>query len=774
MNLSKSVEEIQQQVETWTGQKGSCPDLILKIIEKSLKGPARVYAYADLSHVWVALNEMYVVLVYDQKNKPNHSEEMESDLFFVCSLSKVIEDTHLSSSHLRVYAKNTENPVIVLRYTHLQRHAMSHISFALDEMQKGRTSELLGWANKTDHCIRENADTLYRNAMLKPVLKAQASAKNFGRSVLLRLLNYLKPYKKQVFLGAFGAMGFTIATLIPSWITGRLIDEVIQPFESGTINSQVAAKILSILTLGVALTFVVKEFFAWLRLRCMSCLGEYVASDLRKELYAHLHRLSMEFYSTRNSGSLVTRITSDTDRLWDFIAFGVVEVFVSMLMLLGIGAVLISMDFKLGLIMCLPVPLLLGAIYWHGERMQKLFLRCWRKWSKLTGLVSDILPAMKVVKAFNREELEKDRFVASNNEFLGEAERIHTAWTLFWPCLMLGIHLLVLGVWIFGGPRLLSQSGDLTPGTFVSFVLYAGLFVQPVEVIGQMSRMMNRAVSSAHRVFEILDAQPKITEVAQPVAIHEFRGEVEFKNVSFSYDGLRPVIRNMSFRIEPGEMIGLVGSSGGGKSTLIQLLARFYDVSRGKILVDGIDLRDVELGGYRKQVGMVLQDPHLFHGSILDNIRYGQPDSSLLEVVEAAKAANVHEFVRKLPNGYNTIVGERGHTLSGGERQRVSIARALLQNPRLLILDEATSAVDTETEHKIQEALDSLVKGRTTIAIAHRLSTLRNATRLFVIKDGQIAEIGTHEELLARESGIYQKLYKLQIERASIGELQNG
>jgi len=767
--LNSSFGESEAQIEAWTGHKGACPSHLRETMERSLGSPARVYAYSDLSGVWVGLNEKWVVLVLDANN---------CDVFPLSSISEALEETHLSSSHLRVNSAKSKQPLFVLRYTHMQRHAMSHICFALQEISKGRLDELLGWGESDPDKIREKAHELYQGAMLRPVLKAQASAKNVGKSVLLRLLRYLKPYKKQVALGALGAVGFTAAALVPSWITGRLIDSVIRPFEAGSLDSKAAAELLMILTGGVAATFAVKEFFAWIRLRCMSCLGEYVASDLRKELYAHLHKLSMEFYSTRNSGSLVSRVTSDTDRLWDFIAFGVVEVFVSTMMLLGIGAVLLSMDVKLGLLMCLPVPLLLGAIWWHGERMQRLFLRCWRKWSRMTGLVSDILPAMKVVKAFNRESVEEARFVASNDEFLSETERIHAAWTLFWPTLMFGIHALVLGVWVFGGPRLLETSGGLSAGTFISFVLYAGLFVQPVEVIGQMSRMMNRAVSSAHRVFEILDAEPKIKEIVNPVVLKELKGEVEFRNVSFSYDGLRPILRNVSFSIEAGEMIGLVGSSGGGKSTLIQLLARFYDVSRGRILVDGVDLRDVELGSFRTQVGMVLQDPHLFHGSILENIRYGKPEASLLEVVESAKAARVHEFVRKLPNGYDTVVGERGHTLSGGERQRVSIARALLQDPKLLILDEATSAVDTETEHQIQEALDHLVKGRTTIAIAHRLSTLRNANRLFVVKDGEIAEVGTHEELLARENGIYRKLYRLQIERGSaqvsVGELQGG
>jgi ATP-binding cassette subfamily B protein len=279
-----------------------------------------------------------------------------------------------------------------------------------------------------------------------------------------------------------------------------------------------------------------------------------------------------------------------------------------------------------------------------------------------------------------------------------------------------------------------------------------------------VARILHRATTSAHRVFEVLDTKPEVEDRADPVRLEPVRGHVEFRDVSFSYDGVRQVIRGMSFEVQPGELIGLVGPSGGGKTTLANLLTRFYDVSQGAVLVDGVDVRALDSGHYRSQVGIVLQDPYLFHGSVLENIRYGLPGATLGEVIEAARAANAHEFVCKLPLGYDTLVGERGHTLSGGERQRISIARAVLRDPRILILDEATSAVDTETERKIQQAMDRLVAGRTVFAIAHRLSTLHRASRLFVIQDGRLAEQGTHAELLGRPNGIYKRLHGLQQE----------
>jgi len=383
-------------------------------------------------------------------------------------------------------------------------------------------------------------------------------------------------------------------------------------------------------------------------------------------------------------------------------------------------------------------------------------------------VLSDTIPGMRVVKAFNQEEYEIRRFDTRNKKAVDEFLRIHTVWTRFWPLIMLGFHCMSLAVWAFALPRLLSgpeaAATRLTVGTFVEFMMYMGMFFYPLQTIGMMARMINRAVSSAHRVFEILDTQPEITEVKDPVKLEPVKGNITFDNVGFGYDVVRQVIRGLSFDVKPGEMIGLVGPSGAGKTTVTNLIVRFYDVTKGRVVIDGVDIRELDLGHYRHQVGMVLQDPHLFHGPIVDNIRYGLPDATLDQVVEAARMANAHDFICKLPHGYDTIVGERGHTLSGGERQRVSIARAILTDPRILILDEATSSVDTETERKIQEALERLIKGRTVIAIAHRLSTLRKATRLFVIEEGKMTEQGTHAELLAIEDGTYTKLHNMQRE----------
>ncbi len=433
-------------------------------------------------------------------------------------------------------------------------------------------------------------------------------------------------------------------------------------------------------------------------------------------------------------------------------------------MLIGLGAVLVVLDWRLGLAMVLPVPLFCWLIFRHGESMNRVFLRAWRKWSRVSDVLSDTIPGIRVVKAFHQEEREVRRFTERNEDVTAEFNRIHRMWTTFWPMLVLGVHASTMLVWVLAVPRLLGTGGPpLSTGTFVAFLLYATMFMGPIEVFGQIARTMNRATTSAHRVFEVLDTEAEVTDRAEPVRLEPVQGKVSFEHVTFGYDGVRQVIRGVSFEVEPGEMIGLVGPSGGGKTTIVNLIARFYDVVGGSVKIDGVDVRQLDAGHYRRQVGMVLQDPYLFHGTVLENIRYGKPEATLDQVIDAARAANAHDFIIRLTHGYDTIVGERGQTLSGGERQRVSIARAILHDPRILILDEATSSVDTETERHIQEAMERLVAGRTVFAIAHRLSTLRKASRLFVFEDGRLVEEGSPAFLLAIENGKFRRLHDMQL-----------
>ncbi|HAG91693.1 MAG TPA: ABC transporter [Bdellovibrionales bacterium] len=736
-------------IERYTDQASELPSSLRK--ELNGRGYVLLFAYADLNMnfqlqgSWLILLDQGLVLAH-----ANQNEEWNLKQVPLSEISKTEERQALSCNTLKVLGSEGQIHFVV-RYSHRQSRCMALLRTYLEEILSGKEST---------QRLSKDADEIYRDQVLMPVKEAQASITGNQLSVVWRLLGYLKPFKAQVILGMGAAILMTGVSLIPAYLTGYIIDQVIQPFEGGVLQKESALRLMWFAIAGLVSTYLFREFFGWIRLRTMSVLGEYVARDLRDQVYSHLHKLSLSFFSSKQTGSLISRVGSDTDRIWDFVAFGVVEVTTSIMMLVGLSSVLMYLDWKLGLVVTLPVPVLLFAIYWHGEHMQSLFIRAWRKWSDLTDCLSDTIPGIRVVKAFHRQDYETEKFQSRNAAVVSEFTQIHQAWTSFWPGLMLSIQVIVITVWMIGVPRVIE--GSLTAGVFVSFTLYLTMFTQPLEIIGQMARMINRATSSAHRVFEVLDTEPQITEIQNPIEISNLKGCVEFKNVSFSYDGVRKVIKNLSFSVKPGEMIGLVGPSGGGKTTITNLIARFFEANQGQILIDGIDVKDLDLGSFRKQIGLVLQEPYLFHGTLLENIRYAKPEATLEEVVAAARAANAHDFICKLPNAYDTIVGERGQTLSGGERQRVSIARAILSNPPLLILDEATSAVDTETERKIQEALDRLVSGRTVFAIAHRLSTLATADRIFVIKEGELIEEGPHKHLVQVQKGVYKNLVDMQ------------
>ncbi len=742
-------------IHRYTDQPDKLPRDMRDRIESAWgKLPVQLYAIADiddnlmLSQSWVALGPEHLAIV---RLEGKHEDTVET--IELSRIKSVKETPGLSCTTLSFMGNPSEPPVLVLRYTHRQRLAMENIKFIIEQRLEGKDIDK-EW----------KADETYSNALTHSIKAAQASVAANKMTVVWRLMSYLKPYRKKLTFGMVGAVVMTAVSLLPAYLTGYLIDKVIKPFQSGEFGYHTAMNLAWMIIAGLAVTYLIRVTCMWVRLRSMCILGELVAGDLRRDVYEHMQGLSLSFFSRKQTGSLISRVSSDSDRLWDFIAFGVVEVSLSVIMLLGLGTVLMMLDWKLGLVLTLPIPLFLWSFMVHGGRMQRVFLRAWRKWSTLTAVISDTIPGIRVVKAFNQEEREKQRFGCRNDSCINEFNSIHHVWTKFWPLILLGIHTLTIMVWVFALPRIFGNGSALTVGTFVTFLLYMGMYLQPIETIGMMARMLNRATSSAHRIFEVLDTQPDIVDKESSIQLNPLKGRVTFENVCFAYDGVHQIINGISFDVKPGEMIGLVGPSGAGKTTITNLIARFYDINGGRIMIDGVDLCGLDTGHYRRQIGMVLQDPYLFVGTIADNIRYGLPGADIAEVIKAAQTANAHDFICKLPHGYDTIIGERGHTLSGGERQRVSIARAVLSNPRILILDEATSSVDTETERKIQDALDRLIRGRTVFAVAHRLSTLRRANRLLVIEDGRITEQGTHAELLSNPEGTYTKLQRMQQE----------
>ena len=761
--MSAKTNEIYHDIiQRYTDQPAVLPDDVRALVESENGGGARgviqLYAMVDLdasmrlTEAWLCLGQEFVALA-----KRSAEGSLGCRSLSRGDIKHVREIPGLSCTQVIMEANSESPPLMHIYFSHRQKQAISGIVFMLRHALEGGALEPKG-----------DADDNYAEAVATPVRKAQASVSTSSSSVFIRLLSYLKPYSKQLVIGTLAAIAMTVCQLLPPFLTGKIIDDVINPFSDSSITWDEAQNMGWAILGGIALVVVLRELFLWIRLKYMAVIGELVARDLRRDIYAHLHRLSMGYFSSKRTGSLISRVSSDTDRIWDFVAFGVVEASVSALMLLGLSTMLIVLDWKLGLLMVAPLPAIFLLIFFNGKIMHSRFLRIWRKWSDMTAVLSDTIPGMRVVLAFDQSKRERVRFNKENDAVFVEAERLNKVWTVFWPVLIFLIQSMGILVWAFALPRLIGKSPTseptLTIGVFVSFLVYLGLFFYPIEIFAQLSRMVNRALSSAHRIFEVLDTEPEIVNAPKTAQLTPMLGNVSFDQVTFGYDPVRLILKGVSFEIHQGEFIGLVGPSGSGKSTIFNLLSRFYDVTSGSVKIDGIDVRELDLGNMRKQIGIVMQDPFLFHGTILENIRYGLSEASPGDVVAAAKSANAHDFICKLPNAYDTIVGERGHTLSGGERQRVSIARAILHDPRVLLLDEATSAVDTETEQKIQDAIDHLTENRTVIAIAHRLSTLRRADRLLVMEDGRLAEQGTHEELVALENGIYKNLYTLQRE----------
>ena len=585
-----------------------------------------------------------------------------------------------------------------------------------------------------------------------------------GRKLLWRLLDEAKPYRKRLWLALALTIGVSELAIVPALLTIR-IGRAILAADLGSL----------LLACGLLVAaYVATEVVNGARLYVLSVVGTRVTSDLRLKVYAHLHELSLRYFAKRRTGSLITRVTNDTDRLWDFIVFGSVDFFRNCVMIVSLAVAMLVVNWRLALISLLPLPILAAVSYWRGMALQRLHGRLWTYWSLMTAVVGDAIPGVKVVKAFGNEQREVDRFDRRSRQYADKEIEIHWVWTALSPTVSGIMRLGQAVVWIAGGYMAI-RSGHVGANltVLVGFTVFVQQFYGPIMELANANRMVTRAATSAQRVFEVLDTPPDIFSRTGAVTKDKLDGRVEFRHVAFSYEGAQPALRDVSMTAEPGEMIGLCGPSGAGKSTLVNLICRFYDATDGQVLIDGVDIRDYDVHWLRRQVGIVLQEPYLFHGTVSDNIRYGNPDATDAQVIAAARAANAHDFVVGFPDGYDTMVGERGQSLSGGERQRISIARAILHDPRILILDEATSSVDTETERQIQQALDRLTTGRTTFAIAHRLSTLTAADRLVVLEKGRVAEEGTHAELVEKEGGVYAKLHQTQVEMAAVMALRD-
>ena len=549
-----------------------------------------------------------------------------------------------------------------------------------------------------------------------------------------------------------------IAILLPK-VQSNFIDNVLAK-KTGDMGD-----VLRFVSTMLALTAVLITVNILKNWMCVS-LGSLLSMDLRKKLYHKIQLLSMSFINKRKPGELMNRVSGDTRQIRRFME----EVFGGMVSTLFTMVGSLTMMITINPAMTLYSTMLIGLVavltrvFW--KYIHKIFHMQWVKDDKMRSGLQDVISGMRVVKAFGREEAEVRKFKGLTREFCRVQKKNETFWALFYPVLTF---IMGVGSYIaiyFGGKDVLA--GDMTVGTLMQFVTYTGYLYGPLGWMTHLPRSIMQMVTSLNRIYDVLDEEPAIQDKKEAVEL-DIQGDICFHDVTFGYNSYDPVLEHINLEVKKGEMIGLVGASGTGKSTMINLIMRLYDVDRGKITVDGVDLKDVKQESYHAQLGVVLQETFLFSGTILNNIRFANPTASLEDVIRAAKAANAHDFICKTPDGYNTYVGERGFNLSGGERQRIAVARAILNNPKLLILDEATSALDTESEYLIQQALERLTEGRTTFAIAHRLSTLRNADRLVVIDGHGIAEIGTHDELLKKQ-GIYYGLVTAQLQMAKLQE----
>ena len=579
--------------------------------------------------------------------------------------------------------------------------------------------------------------------------------------VLLRVGRFAKPYKGQLLLGLMLTLLGTAATLVPPYLTMPILDDILIPYQNNrqAIDPQLVALYLG----GLLASAILAWGLGWARTWVMAKVSERIGADMRTTVYAHMLNQSLEYFGSKRTGDLMSRIGSDTDRINMFLSLHALDFITDVVMMVMTAAILISINPWLALVTLVPLPFIVWLIHKVRSRLAIGFDRTSRVWAEITNVLSDTIPGVRVVKAFAQEQREMQRFARANQRNLQANDRVNKIWALFSPTVGLMTEIGLLFVWAFG--IWLVAHDQITVGVLSAFIAYIGRFYTRLDSMSRIVNITQKSAAGAKRIFDVLDQVSSVPEPTTPATLPQpVQGAITLQDVGFRY-GSRQVIRQLNLHIRPGEMIGLVGHSGSGKSTLVNLINRFYDVTEGSIQLDGIDVRRLAVADYRRNIGLVLQEPFLFFGTVAENIAYGKPEATRQEIIAAARAAHAHDFIRRLPHGYDSVVGERGQGLSGGERQRISIARALLINPRLLILDEATSAVDTETEKEIQKALDNLVQGRTTIAIAHRLSTLRKADRLVVMDRGEIVEVGPHDELMAAQ-GAYWRLYQAQARRA--------
>jgi subfamily B ATP-binding cassette protein MsbA len=576
--------------------------------------------------------------------------------------------------------------------------------------------------------------------------------------VFLRLLRYLKRYWLWVVMSTISLLFLTILNLLPPLFQKQIIDEV--------IGNRLLDR-LSLLIWGLIGVYALTRLLNFVEQYLRHVLGERFILDFRVLLYDYLQRLSISFFENQQTGEIMSRITNDVNALEDFVTHSVGFVIVDLLRLVGTAIILFVLDWRLALLTLLPVPVLAVAMRLFNTRVRPIYRQIRDRLGDINAELQDNISGIRVIQAFGQERHELDRFTQRSTRYYEERVKGIRYWATFFPAMGFVASLGMVIVLGFGVYRVFS--GALTLGGLVAFISYVSSFYEPINRLVQVDNIVQQAIAAGERVFELLDTVPEIEDAPDAIELPAIQGAVAFEEISFRYGTGEEVLRNVSFQMEPGQVVALVGPSGAGKTSIANLIPRFYDPVSGRVTVEGHDVRKVKLASLRRLVAVVLQDTFLFNGTVRDNIVYGKPDAGEDEMIIAAKAAYAHEFIVNLPEGYDTEIGERGVKLSGGQKQRLALARAILTDPRILILDEATSSVDAEAEYLIQQALEKVLEGRTALIIAHRLSTIRHADKIIALEDGRIVEVGDHCELLAR-GGLYSQMYRRQYDLTVIGE----
>lgn len=588
--------------------------------------------------------------------------------------------------------------------------------------------------------------------------------------IIKRLSKYIVPQMKTIIVCIILSLITTAMSLIPPTITGFIVD-VVFPGGSGVSNvgllNRLAAlvgedsgRLLFTMIACLLFTYVFQYGIGIVRSYLMRTVGDKAVASLRNDIYLKAQYLPMRFYDKTSTGSVINRIAGDSSTLQQFMLRITQEAVVHAFQLVGIIIIMLTLNPTLTLYSLIPVLFIAIAARIFSKKIRPYYRRIWRRWSSVFATLSDTIPCIKVVKSFTGERRSSDKFNEKNADWLAMDLKIGKLATAFPQIISFLVTCGSLIIWGVGGGKVIAGESGYSAGLIVSFISYAAMFYNPVTFFANLSDSFQGALASTEKILDILEAEPE-THAEMHVVPDKLRGKIEFLHVGFSFDRTKKVLDDVTLTVEPGEVVGIVGTTGSGKSTLINLLMRFYDGYSGEILVDGHNIKNFDLSAYRAQIGYVQQEPMMFSDTIFNNIAYSDPDASIEDVIHAADVANAHGFIARQPDAYDTVLGERGVGVSGGEKQRISIARAVLKAPSILIFDEATAAVDSETEHLIQEAIDRLIAGKTTLMIAHRLSTLKRANRIIVVDNGRIVENGTPDELMAMK-GKYYKLVQIQ------------